>query len=218
MDAFKRIVAAGGPNTEEECKYLSDLLNALYEQRSVHDKSTIMNMLKTSFSADTMQGFALRKPRGYAGDFEIIDRIYTEYECSDLNYRNWDVFFHKQSAPKAVRNRKDYFKSLMLRLEKNMIDMDSFGVLNIGSGPCRDVMEYYDENPGSKALIDCVDMDVDAIEYAKSLCVKHLSKLNFEKCKINCRTGTQKLLAIAWISWRTQLRQRMRTRSIVLVA
>jgi hypothetical protein len=73
---------------------------------------------KTSLSAQYMEesihGHVLRQPFGYAGDFLIIDKIYTQ-QCSD-NFGKWDQYFHRHAAPKAVRNRKDYFKQNMARI------------------------------------------------------------------------------------------------------
>ena len=120
-----------------------------------------------AFSKNTMQGFALNKPHGYAGDFEIIDRIYTEWVSPQENLINWDKFFHWQKAPRAVRNRKEYFKGLLSEIEKSV--SSTLQVLNIGSGPCRDIAEYHSENLSTKIQFECLDMDKRAIEYSKSI-------------------------------------------------
>jgi SAM-dependent methyltransferase len=42
-------------------------------------------------------------------------------------------------------------------------------ILNIASGPGRDLAESIKENPNLSLGIDCVDLDVEAISYAKNL-------------------------------------------------
>jgi extracellular factor (EF) 3-hydroxypalmitic acid methyl ester biosynthesis protein len=80
---------------------------------------------------------------------------------------NWDKFFHWQAAPKAVRNRKKYFKNTLSEIDQSQIIEPA--VLNVGSGPCRDIYEYKCKHPLSKIHFDCLDMDSKAIAYSKQL-------------------------------------------------
>lgn len=121
-----------------------------------------------AFSKETLQGFVCRKPHGYAGDYEIIDKIYNHFVSPESHLSKWDYFFHSRSAPKAVRNRKKYFHNLLSSFD-GKADGD-FWVLNVGSGPGRDVFEYLSQNPGTKTRFECVDMDQNAITYSQSLC------------------------------------------------
>lgn len=125
-----------------------------------------------------MQGFALQKPHGYAGDFEIIDRIYQEWLSPEANLSNWDRFFHAQPAVKAVRNRKTYFLEWLERHEANM-PANNLRLLNIGSGPSRDIFEHFSRNTDSRIRCDCVDADPKAIAYASELCSIHREKIQF---------------------------------------
>ena len=120
-----------------------------------------------AFLEDTMQGFVCKKPHGYHGDYEIIDKIYMERISSKTHLEKWDKFFHWQAAPKAVRNRKDYFKNILSEIDK--LQIIKLSVLNVGCGPCRDIYEYKCEHPLSKIHFDCLDMDSNAIEYSKQL-------------------------------------------------
>ena len=49
-------------------------------------------------SLETMQGHAYLKPHGYAGDFELIDKIYTYWKSDDPNLIRWDDYFHSQES------------------------------------------------------------------------------------------------------------------------
>jgi SAM-dependent methyltransferase len=129
-------------------------------------------------SLQTMQGFALRKPHGHAGDFEMIDRIYQEWLSPDAELSNWDRFFHSQPAVKAVRNRKTYFLDWLERHEANG-PTNTLRLLNVGCGPGRDIFEYFTRNVGSRICCDCVDADPKAIAYASEICSIHAEKVQF---------------------------------------
>ncbi len=121
-----------------------------------------------AFSTDTLQGFVANKPYGYAGDFEFIDKIQTNWISFKEKLANWDKFFHWHKATVAVRNRKEYFKKLLA-------EQDQSGgshlpiVLNVGCGPCRDIYEYLQEKTATNIRFECLGIDNRALNYAKQL-------------------------------------------------
>lgn len=127
----------------------------------------------------TMQAEALAQKYGYSGDFEIIDHIYTRKTNGDPRLRLWDLYFHSQAAPVAVRNRKGYFHDLMDRHLDDHHGVTPLRVLNIASGPARDVREFYLSHPNADVQMDCVDMDAHAIAYAQNLCGPWTDRLSF---------------------------------------
>lgn len=141
------------------------------------DLKEIRNFFGTDFLENTLHGMALIKKYGYAGDFLMIDKIYTGNSTDDPFFSSWDNYFQDHAAPKAVRNRKEYFKRIMLRKAN---EKDSINLLNVASGPCRDLLELYDANQ-SKCEIKttCIEMDSHAIEYAKNIVVNYQHKIDF---------------------------------------
>lgn len=133
-----------------------------------------------AFGDETMQGFGIRKPHGYAGDFEMIDRIYRYSLCEKPHIRRWDEYFQSREACQAVRNRKDYFVSLMNAMSSKH---ETLRVLNVGCGPARDVLEYCSHGNGI-IKFECVDMDDKAISYAKNVCSNILDHVTFHHCNI----------------------------------
>ncbi len=116
----------------------------------------------------TCMGHAFRQPHGYAGDFEIIDAIHTS-AISDIPYcGRWDRFFHGQKGAAAVRNRKCYLHELLAELEARHPG-DAVRILNLGSGPCRDLLEYFEASPESRTYFVCVDQDPRALKHAEGL-------------------------------------------------
>ena len=137
----------------------------------------IRNYFGQDFLENTLQGMALLKKYGYAGDFMMIDKIYTGNTPANHFHQSWDNYFQNHAAPKAVRNRKDYFKRLMLeKLQNN----NSIKLLNVASGPGRDLLELYNEKPANKKLItQCVEMDRHAVSYAENLTEMYKSEIEF---------------------------------------
>lgn len=126
----------------------------------------------------TLQAMAQSKPHGYSGDFQMIDAIYSLRTSQDPKLRLWDLFFHSQAAPCAVRNRKQYFHEVLASLPVNA-DGSRHRVLNVGCGPARDLKEWFAGDHPQKLFFDCVEMDAKAIQYASNLCRPYLQHIEF---------------------------------------
>ena len=108
------------------------------------------------------------KPLGYAGDYQLIDWIYTGKTADNGKGRLFDLMYHTYEASEAVRNRKTYFvkKCLELAHEKK----DRFDVLDMGCGSCRDVLEVFETTTNGKNMhFHCVDHEPEAIRHAQTL-------------------------------------------------
>ena len=183
-DYIVPLIEKGGPEPSEYSGLNHFFINAdaMLKANIITSKQIykIWEMFGDAFSEKTIQGFAVKKPHGYSGDFEIIDRIYTNWISPEKNLQNWDKFFHWQKAPVAVRNRKSYLKNILHEIENSELDTPS--ILNIGCGPSRDIYEYIHENPNTKISFDCLDMDANAIDYSKKL-------LNGTNVKFICKNA-----------------------------
>ena len=139
--------------------------------------SKIYRSFGEEFLNNTLQGYGWRKPFGYAGDFLMIDKIYTRYTSDNPKFRLWDEYFHRQAAPRAVRNRKEYFKQL---IHRKLQTEESLTLLDMASGPARDLAEVYESiDQPSRLQTTCVDMDARAITYARKLNQRFLSHIEF---------------------------------------
>jgi hypothetical protein len=119
-----------------------------------------------ALSEATLQGLALRRPRGYDGDFEIIDRIYRQDVSQDERLTNWDRFYQRQEAPRAVRDRKTYFHGL---LDRHWERCRPLHVLKLANGPGRCLFEWFERHPEASVFVDCVEADAAAIAHAEEL-------------------------------------------------
>ena len=179
---IKRLVEKGGPDPSDYDEFthlIHDVANKMRVGKiSKEELRAIQMAFGKAFSTDTIQGFAYTKPHGYAGDFEIIHRIYQEWLSPDPHLVKWDYYAQPQAAMKAVRNRKRYFKDLLKHLETNNKG-SGIRMLNVASGPCDDIYEYLKENDSSKVFFECVDQDAKAIDFAQTMCRKYLHQIHF---------------------------------------
>jgi len=141
------------------------------------DITRIQHFFGQDFLENTLHGMALLKKYGYAGDFLMIDKIYTGNTSADLFFQSWDAYFQSHAAPKAVRNRKEFFKKLLHRkLKLN----NTVRLLNVASGPSRDLLELYGSlSPIEQLHTTCVEMDKHAIEYACNLLKDYIQHIDF---------------------------------------
>lgn len=128
-----------------------------------------------------MQGYAYLKPNGYAGCYEIIDRVYQHRVSPDPGAANWDRYFHLMPATRAVRNRKDYFKAWLADRARTA---RAWRLLNLASGPCRDVSESFAGEGPDLGQVTCVDQDERAIAFARRLCEGSARRVRFVRSNV----------------------------------
>ncbi|MFC1809387.1 class I SAM-dependent methyltransferase [Candidatus Omnitrophota bacterium] len=151
-----------------------------YPEKRIEFMKFFYAVCQDQLNSSVMISQSKHKPLGYAGDFLTIDYIYTKKNGSGGIGQLWDAFYHRQVAPRSVRNRKNFlaytFNELSYRKERPL------DILNIACGPCRDVAELL-TNAGKKAhgsFFHCIDMDERAISYAKNIVKDHIKTVTFK--------------------------------------
>jgi len=172
---------AGGP-LESEYPALDVLMENLYRmkvrgQLDIETITFLQSLFPDEFLAETIHGYVYRKPLGYAGDFRLIDMIYTYHQSGEKGYERWDLYFHYNAATGAVRNRKDFFKQQLL--QKLSDRKKPLHLLNVASGPARDLYELYTRVDPDMLVTTCVDIDADAIAFASGLCSPYAEQISF---------------------------------------
>lgn len=176
----RQLVRSGGPATGDVATF-DAWLDRLYRERCAgqlpdHELDAIRGELMSVLSTDSMTGFAWRKPHGYAGDFEVIDRMYTLHAAKDPRLECWDRYWHGSAAATAVRNRKSYYKSL---LDLHYARRGSLRLLDVASGSGRALFEWLCENPDADVRFDCLEQDPNAIAYASRLNARFGDRIRF---------------------------------------
>ncbi len=171
----------GGPDPSDYLMLNTLLHNFSGEKTQSMVSETQLQKLRAAFgdalSPETIQGWAYQQPLGYAGDFKIIEKIYNYDRSPILKLAKWDDFFHSQKAPQAVRNRLSFFLDQLWKTK--MEHPSGTQILNVASGPGRDMYEALKVLGASDLRIDCVEQDSHAIDFAKNLCQKFRQNINF---------------------------------------
>ena len=193
------LVKRGGPEPEEY-----DVLNIIFGRLGDRIRSgevcrtnineELWDLLDDACSIKTLQGMVALKPHGYAGDYEIIDKIYTRYISPNQELQKWDYFFHSHPAVEAVRNRKAYFVTLISNFG---FSASNTSVLSVGCGPSRDIYEFCATSNNENIDFECVDMDPDAVKHSKLVCAKYLDRMEFH-CENIFRFTTTKRFGLIW--------------------
>lgn len=198
LQFIENLVNKGGPEPNEYEVFGNWLDLVAEEVRSGKLQQDDLQNLRLAFgdalSQKTLIGFACRKPYNYAGDFEIIDKMYIEQISSNSRLENWDKHYHTQNAAIAVRNRKKYVISLLKNLSRIK---DNSQVLDVASGPARDLLEFFSEVESENVFVDCVEYDPKAIEYASRLCQNYLHNISFHQSN-PFRFKTEKKYDLVW--------------------
>ncbi|MRG45762.1 methyltransferase domain-containing protein [Chitinophaga sp. SYP-B3965] len=174
---LQEIIANGGPEAQQyaELNLVFDVISDAFKAGDITAEE--LDALQSGLDeTDTILGHVKSKPFGYAGDFLIIDKIYREQVTEDLRFEKWDNFWQEQPACKAVRNRKDYF---IHTIQHALQQHGSMQLLNVASGPARDLAEIYGLIEPSRLQTVCVEADEHAINYAKELNEAHAAQVEF---------------------------------------
>ena len=194
------LIARGGPEPEEY-DTLNSWIQSVDREVNAGNISTesvrdYWRHISETFLGGTLQSHVVKCPRGYHGDFEIIDHTYQQRVHDHPALARWDRFLHAQDAPVALRNRKTYFLSLLAEHETRMKGT-RLEVLNIGSGPGRDILEWFEKHGRTSVHFDCVDIDPEAITHAKALLTRFFDTVSFHQLNA-LRFSTQRKYQLVW--------------------
>jgi extracellular factor (EF) 3-hydroxypalmitic acid methyl ester biosynthesis protein len=181
-----RLVDQGGPVPAEDAAFLDwlDHVNLLVNSGQLEAQSIVdfWRSLGSDYLSGSLQGHALAKPHGYAGDFEMMEKIYGFHTSSDPRFRNWDRFFQQQAAVTAVRNRASYFSEAAAALLARR--GAPLRILDLGCGPALHLAGWLRENPAAAVEILCIDHDSRAIERALTYCQGLGDRVRFQEANV----------------------------------
>lgn len=161
----------------------------LYEKKALSDhhedglyrlKNFFVRRLRKNFLYGRHIIWSLKKPYGYAGDFQIIDDLYRNNPETSGVGRLFDNYAQMSAMAIAIRNRKNDVKRYLSSIIKPGTEKKAH-IMDLASGPCRDIFEFLSENPtlSNNVHFDCYDQDLNAIEYAKKLLGTYASRVSF---------------------------------------
>jgi extracellular factor (EF) 3-hydroxypalmitic acid methyl ester biosynthesis protein len=121
---------------------------------------------------------ARHKPRGYAGDYELLGRMYENRHCDDPVGKLLDRYFQEDAAPVAVRNRMQLMREWIVEAARGRAG-NSQGA-DAPRSPCRvavvgsafgldvrDALSQLSEHERATVAVTLLDLDPAAVEFAR---------------------------------------------------
>jgi hypothetical protein len=152
------------------------LLKGYCLEELLSDK-TVMQRIKENFrqlvgvwvykSVIVKRGFD--KPRGYPGDYQMLEIVYDNKPISRNIGSYFDNNFLKSPYAVAVRIRKNRLREL---LEKFIGEtkLNKFNIFNIACGSCREILELLPNlATRSSVLFTCLDWDEEALNFSRDI-------------------------------------------------
>ncbi len=104
------------------------------------------------------------KPRGYAGDFEVIDLIYAQQPAGTGRLGPLlDDYFLNIAVSKAVRNRRGLMLKEFLELLAETT-AEKVHITSLACGPAREIFDLFDQIKDPKrVMFHCLDLDFQAL-------------------------------------------------------
>ncbi len=111
---------------------------------------------------------AYYKPRGYPGDFLMMEMIYRDQPDGDGKFGTIaDGWLLKSAPAEAVRGRRKLLGEQLGLLSRQWVEREGpIRIMNLACGSCRDMFDFLarcDYSEKIEAL--CVDIDSDALQY-----------------------------------------------------
>lgn len=109
---------------------------------------------------------AFKKPRGYAGDYEMMNMLLKPEPLGDTVY---DQLVHLMNVmpgiPDAVRNRNDIMRDYLRVYHSDFAPEGVFRVLSLACGPAWEIERFLKTAPSGKIEITLIDHDEEALTY-----------------------------------------------------
>lgn len=137
------------------------------------ENSKLINSIKDGFRSlvspwmlkSLIMKRALEKPRGYPGDYQMLEYIYNNEPISEGIGYYFDRGFLESDLVRSVVNRKNLTKEEIKSLIKSGKKPK---ILNLASGSCREIREMLDEGIKESFSLTCLDQDEEAIAFSQN--------------------------------------------------
>ena len=109
------------------------------------------------------------KPKGYAGDFLMMEHIYGNTAKGDGKIgKILDGWTLQRPGSKAIRGRRTLMKQQLDILSKQRLkETNRFKVMNLACGPSRELFDFLKECDYTEKIDAlCVDIDTEALHYS----------------------------------------------------
>lgn len=113
---------------------------------------------------------AYTKPKGYAGDFEMMNHVYLRETRGDTLFgKCLQRYFVDEPAGKAVRNREIYLRAKLQQTVLNAPADQTIKILSVASGPAFEIQNLIRDPAFVAGNVEftLLDQDTDALKHAQ---------------------------------------------------
>lgn len=165
------------PEIRQRCMSLMDDFNNQVreiEDNIGDDKSREMvwgYIFKEAFPYFMRSRFGERtyyKPKGYAGDFNMIEMLYADEPAGDGKIGKLvDEWLTHSPAAKAIRGRRILLKNKLREFTGRLKDnQDTINIMNLACGPNRELFDFISDCDYTEKIDAlCVDIDTEALQF-----------------------------------------------------
>ncbi|MCB2183708.1 MAG: class I SAM-dependent methyltransferase family protein [Desulfobulbaceae bacterium] len=192
---------------QEKCDILlnefNDTLTSI-ESQLINDKDAEMvwgYVFKEAFPYFMRSRFAERayyKPKGYAGDFNMIEILYANQPDGDGKLGILiDSWLLRTPAARAIRSRRKLLKNKLAEFSKDFLNSgEPVHIVNLACGSNRELFDFLEECTYSDRINAlCVDIDSEALQFTNQ-------RVNTFPHKASIRLMTENL--VKWALGRVQ--------------
>ncbi len=112
-----------------------------------------------------LMSHARRWPRGYPGDFEMLEAVYANEPTGQGLARHLDRYFLSRTLAVAVRSRLRVLAGALAQRARE--ETGDAIWLNLACGPCRELVEI--PPPTRTRAVHCIDLDSAALDCARAV-------------------------------------------------
>jgi extracellular factor (EF) 3-hydroxypalmitic acid methyl ester biosynthesis protein len=173
-NSYREVVSSTlEPAFVSQLKDYSRKIDAIFSK--VHDKKLrkihaefFRSQLGDYYTQNPFIGRALRKPRGYAGDYEMMNQIYRDKSEGRTFF---EMMMHRygisESSSLSVQYRRNYFVNKIFKLSEGR---SKFKIASLACGPAKEVIDFLQQVPVNEAdrfEFFLLDQDIEALLNAK---------------------------------------------------
>lgn len=163
--------------------------------------SELWNVAGDVLQRGWLQTQARTKPRGYAGDHEMLARIYEHSLCDDPLGRQFDRYFQEEAAPQAVCNRMHMLRDWIVAACAGLARPWKVAVVGSALGlEVRDALISLHARARQHVQVTLLDLDPAALDFARQrlmplLSPERLQMVSGNLFRLPSRAGLAKPLA-----------------------
>ena len=161
------------PGVAQAMQALSDTMQAQVEAERNLEKEIGLYAFRETFPylmTSHFNDLVYSKPRGYAGDYYMIDTIYGNQPVGSGRLGALvDEWLLQHSCSQAVRNRRELLRGAILNARKEYTGANGVPVTSLACGPARELVDVFTMNSDIAISGTCVDIDHDALAHAGKL-------------------------------------------------